>query len=92
MDARVVRRVRRAAAAANLSWRERLGQHTWFFLHTVAAKYPEHPTEADQQVSGRRMCEVGAAHVRSLAAACAKWARGKRANGQRSMCEVGNAR
>jgi hypothetical protein len=59
MDARVVRRLRRAAAAANLSWRERLGQHTWFFLHTVAAKYPEHPTEADQQVPGRRACEVG---------------------------------
>eukprot|EP00930_Biecheleria_cincta_P056572 TRINITY_DN42658_c0_g1_i1.p1 TRINITY_DN42658_c0_g1~~TRINITY_DN42658_c0_g1_i1.p1 ORF type:complete len:637 (-),score=120.24 TRINITY_DN42658_c0_g1_i1:61-1971(-) len=30
------------------TWRELLGQRTWFFLHTLAAKYPEEPTEADQ--------------------------------------------
>jgi len=36
-------------ASGTLGWRETLGQHSWFFLHTVAAKYAEHPTEADQQ-------------------------------------------
>eukprot|EP00451_Oxyrrhis_marina_P015042 CAMPEP_0204328966 /NCGR_PEP_ID=MMETSP0469-20131031/13805_1 /ASSEMBLY_ACC=CAM_ASM_000384 /TAXON_ID=2969 /ORGANISM="Oxyrrhis marina" /LENGTH=629 /DNA_ID=CAMNT_0051311485 /DNA_START=17 /DNA_END=1906 /DNA_ORIENTATION=+ len=30
-------------------WREIIGSHTWFFLHTVAAKYPEWPTQQDQQ-------------------------------------------
>jgi len=30
------------------TWRELLGRRTWFFLHTLAAKYPEDPTEADQ--------------------------------------------
>lgn len=31
------------------SWRELLGRRTWFFLHTLAAKYPESPTEADKE-------------------------------------------
>jgi len=30
------------------SWRELLGRRTWFFLHTLAAKYPEEPTKADE--------------------------------------------
>jgi len=31
------------------SWQKVVGTHTWFFIHSVAAKYPEHPTQADQQ-------------------------------------------
>merc|ERR1719387_3025272 len=30
------------------TWRELLGRRTWFFLHTLAAKYPEEPSEADK--------------------------------------------
>jgi len=30
------------------TWREVLGRRTWFFLHTLAAKYPEEPSEADE--------------------------------------------
>jgi len=30
------------------SWRELLGRRTWFFLHSLAAKYPEEPTEEDE--------------------------------------------
>ena len=38
-----------AAPAANgTAWREALGAHTWFYLHTFAAKYPDAPTEADK--------------------------------------------
>ncbi|KAJ8602950.1 hypothetical protein CTAYLR_001540 [Chrysophaeum taylorii] len=29
-------------------WREELGSHAWFFLHTMAAKYPDAPTDADK--------------------------------------------
>jgi hypothetical protein len=31
------------------SWREILGRHAWFVLHSMAAKYPEYPGEADKQ-------------------------------------------
>jgi hypothetical protein len=31
------------------SWQKVIGTHTWFFIHSVAAKYPEHPTAADQK-------------------------------------------
>jgi len=37
-----------SANASAGTWRELLGQRTWFFLHTLAAKYPENPSEADQ--------------------------------------------
>mmetsp|Transcript_39813 Transcript_39813/g.54210 ORF Transcript_39813/g.54210 Transcript_39813/m.54210 type:complete len:249 (-) Transcript_39813:225-971(-) len=30
-------------------WRVELGRSTWFFLHTVAAKYPDSPSETDQR-------------------------------------------
>eukprot|EP00949_MAST-11_sp_MAST-11-sp1_P005326 g5326.t1 len=30
------------------SWREIVGRHGWYLLHSMAAKYPEHPTEADK--------------------------------------------
>jgi len=30
------------------SWREIVGRHGWYLLHSIAAKYPEHPTEADK--------------------------------------------
>lgn len=31
------------------SWRELLGRRTWFFFHTLAAKYPAEPTEQDKE-------------------------------------------
>jgi len=31
------------------AWRIKIGQYTWFYLHTVAAKYPEYPSEVDQR-------------------------------------------
>jgi thioredoxin-like negative regulator of GroEL len=31
------------------AWRASLGRQTWFFLHTLAAKYPEYPSEIDQR-------------------------------------------
>jgi FAD-linked sulfhydryl oxidase len=31
------------------SWQKVIGTHAWFFIHSVAAKYPEHPSEADQR-------------------------------------------
>lgn len=30
-------------------WRAELGRSTWFFLHTLAAKYPDSPSETDQR-------------------------------------------
>jgi len=29
------------------AWRAELGAHTWFFLHTLAAKYPDMPSDVD---------------------------------------------
>ena len=31
------------------SWQKAIGTHTWFFIHSVAAKYPEHPSAEDQR-------------------------------------------
>lgn len=31
------------------AWRKKLGQYTWFYLHTVAAKYPEYPSDVDMR-------------------------------------------
>lgn len=29
--------------------REELGRHTWTFLHTLAAQFPENPTRQEQK-------------------------------------------
>jgi hypothetical protein len=39
-------------AAKGAAWRATLGRQTWFFLHTLAAKYPDFPSDVDQ-VTGR---------------------------------------
>eukprot|EP00941_MAST-03F_sp_MAST-3F-sp1_P006030 g6030.t1 len=31
------------------SWRELVGRHSWFLIHSIAAKYPEYPSKADKQ-------------------------------------------
>lgn len=41
------------------SWRELLGRRTWFFLHTLAAKYPEEPTLADQAAVRHLVAALG---------------------------------
>jgi flavocytochrome c len=30
------------------SWREIVGRHSWFLIHSMAAKFPEYPTAADR--------------------------------------------
>ena len=30
------------------SWREIVGRHSWFFFHSIAAKYPDHPSQEDK--------------------------------------------
>jgi hypothetical protein len=34
------------------AWRATLGRQTWFFLHTLAAKYPDFPSDVDQVTLG----------------------------------------
>lgn len=41
------------------SWRELLGRRTWFLLHTLAAKYPEEPTAADQEAMRGLVAAMG---------------------------------
>jgi hypothetical protein len=41
-------------AAGNLSWREVIGRHTWFLIHSAAAVYPDAPSDEDVQVRERR--------------------------------------
>lgn len=43
------------------AWRQTLGRHTWFFLHTVAAKYPDYPSEVDMRTM-RNMVAALAQH------------------------------
>ena len=30
------------------SWREMVGRHSWFLIHSIAAKYPDHPSQQDK--------------------------------------------
>lgn len=61
-----------ATTGQTRSWRDELGAHTWFFLHTLAAKYPENPCEADKaamrwQVASLAQlypCTLCRAHIR----------------------------
>jgi len=41
------------------SWRELLGRRTWFYLHTVAAKFPEVPTDADRAAVQHLVASLG---------------------------------
>ena len=42
-----------------LVWREQLGRHAWFYLHTLAATYPDAPTEEDKQAVRNLMASFG---------------------------------
>jgi len=41
------------------AWRATLGRQTWFFLHTLAAKYPEHPSEVDKRTMRNLVAALG---------------------------------
>jgi FAD-linked sulfhydryl oxidase len=41
------------------AWRATLGRQTWFFLHTVAAKYPEKPSEVDKRMVRNLVASLG---------------------------------
>jgi len=41
------------------TWQELLGRRTWFFLHTVAAKYPPEATRADGEAVKRLVAGLG---------------------------------
>ena len=48
-------------------WREIVGRRTWFFLHSVAAKYPDNPSDNDKEsgkYSKRRRSNVAVIIVR----------------------------
>jgi len=40
-------------------WRAKLGRQTWFFLHTLAAKYPDYPSEVDQRTMRNFVAALG---------------------------------
>jgi len=48
-----------ADSYSQLSWREQLGRHTWFYLHTLAATYPQFPTDADKEGVRMLMASLG---------------------------------
>lgn len=66
------RQLPNATNAQNRAWRDELGSHTWFFLHTLAAKYPESPCEADKTAMRWQIallaqlypCTICRAHIR----------------------------
>ena len=41
------------------AWRETLGKQTWFFLHTLAAKYPDKPSEVDMRTMRNLVAGLG---------------------------------
>merc|ERR1712166_231276 len=41
------------------SWREIVGRRTWFFLHSVAAKYPDNPSENDKESVRNLIASLG---------------------------------
>lgn len=48
-----------ADSYSELPWREQLGRHTWFYLHTLAATYPQFPTEEDKAGVRMLMASLG---------------------------------
>jgi FAD-linked sulfhydryl oxidase len=47
------------AEQKSAAWRAKLGSMTWFFLHTMAAKYPELPSEVDQRTMRNFVAGLG---------------------------------
>lgn len=41
------------------TWREVLGRRTWFLLHTLAARYPDEPSEADAAAARGLIAALG---------------------------------
>eukprot|EP00439_Symbiodinium_sp_Y106_P035975 s336_g4.t1 len=41
------------------TWREVLGRRTWFLLHTLAARYPDEPSEADAAAARGLIASLG---------------------------------
>jgi len=48
-----------ADSYSSLAWREQLGRHAWFYLHTLAATYPQFPTDADKSAVRMLMASFG---------------------------------
>lgn len=48
-----------ADSYSSLPWREQLGRHAWFYLHTLAATYPQFPTDADKNAVRMLMASFG---------------------------------
>ena len=51
------------------SWREFIGRRGWFVLHSFAAKYPQHPSEADRAAARQLVAAFGQLYVEDTAAA-----------------------
>jgi hypothetical protein len=41
------------------AWREYVGRRSWFLFHSMAAKYPDHPSEDDQQAMRNLVASLG---------------------------------